>query len=252
MAVPEPSHDVLEHIDALRSTLLKIIVTYALLCVPCWFLATPLLDYILTHAVPGGFSIHYFTLLEPFFAMIKLMLTLAAMASLPFTLFYLWQFVEPALLEDEKRFIRPLLLSAFLLACAGAAAAYFFLMPCVIAFSKSFAGPNMDPVIGLESFISMLLILVIAGALLFQFPVVLFTLLTLGIIDVRSMRRKRPVVIVGILILAGLLTPPDVVSQIALAVPACIFYELSILIFSRYKKKPGPGPETPEKTSVQP
>ena len=252
MAVPEPSHDVLEHIDALRSTLLKIIVTYALLCVPCWFLATPLLDYILTHAVPGGFSIHYFTLLEPFFAMIKLMLTLAAMASLPFTLFYLWQFVEPALLEDEKRFIRPLLLSAFLLACAGAAAAYFFLMPCVIAFSKSFAGPNMDPVIGLESFISMLLILVIAGALLFQFPVVLFTLLTLGIIDVRSMRRKRPVVIVGILILAGLLTPPDVVSQIALAVPACIFYELSILIFSRYKKKPDPGPETPEKTSVQP
>ena len=252
MAGSEPSHDVLEHIDALRSTLLKIIGTYIILCVPCWFLATPLLDYLLTHAIPGGFSIHYFSLLEPFFAMIKLMLTLAAMASLPFTLFYLWQFVAPALLEEEKKFIRPLLLASFLLACVGAASAYFFLMPCVIAFSQSFAGPNMDPVIGLESFISMLLILVIAGALLFQFPVVLFTLLTLGIIDVQSMRRRRPVVIVGILILAAFLTPPDVVSQIALAVPACIFYELSILIFSRYKCKKRPGSEPPEKASPQP
>ncbi|MBR5680621.1 MAG: twin-arginine translocase subunit TatC, partial [Clostridia bacterium] len=152
----------------------------------------------------------------------------------------------------EKKFIRPLLTVSFLLSCCGAAAAYFFLMPCVIAFSQSFAGPNMDPVIGLESFISMLLILVIAGALLFQFPVVLFTLLTLGIIDVQSMRRRRPVVIVGILILAAFLTPPDVISQIALAVPACVFYELSILIFSRYKRKKRPGAESPEKASPQP
>ena len=103
-----------------------------------------------------------------------------------------------------------------------------------------------------KPWVSMLLILVIAGALLFQFPVVLFTLLTLGIIDVQSMRRRRPVVIVGILILAAFLTPPDVVSQIALAVPACVFYELSILIFSRYKCKKRPGGESPEKASPQP
>ena len=233
----------LEHIDALRSTLLKIIGTYIVLCVPCWFLATPLLDYLLTHAIPGGFSIHYFSLLEPFFAMIKLMLTLAAMASLPFTLFYLWQFVAPALLEEEKKFIRPLVLSSYLLSCAGAAAAYFLLMPCVIAFSQSFSGPNMDAVIGVDSFISMLLILVIAGALVFQFPVILFTLLTLGIIDVDSMRKKRPVVIVGLLVLAGFLTPPDIVSQIALALPCWLFYELSILLFSHYKRKERPAEE---------
>ena len=236
MAESEASHDVLEHIDALRKMLLKIIVTYVVLCIPGWFVATPLLNYLLTHAVPGGFTIHYFTLLEPFFAMIKLMLTLAAIMSLPFTLYYLWQFVEPALLDHEKKFIRPLLIVSFLLSCAGAAAAYFFLMPCVIAFSQSFSGPNMDPVIGLGSFISMLLILVIAGAIVFQFPVVLFTLLSLGIIDVDSMRKKRPVVIIGILVLAGFLTPPDVVSQVALALPTWLFYELSILLFSHYKK----------------
>ena len=236
MAESEASHGILEHIDALRKMLLKIIVTYVVLCIPGWFVASPLLNYLLTHAVPGGFTIHYFTLLEPFFAMIKLMLTLAAMMSLPFTLYYLWQFVEPALLDHEKKFIRPLLIVSFLLSCAGAAAAYFFLMPCVIAFSQSFSGPNMDPVIGLGSFISMLLILVIAGAIVFQFPVVLFTLLSLGIIDVDSMRKKRPVVIIGILVLAGFLTPPDVVSQVALALPTWLFYELSILLFSHYKK----------------
>ena len=233
MAESEASHDVLEHIDALRRMLLKMIATYVVFCIPGWFLATPLLDYLLEHAVPGGFSIHYFTLLEPFFAMIKLMLTLAAMMSLPFSLFYLWQFVAPALLDHEKKFIRPLIISSFLLSCA---AAYFFLMPCVIAFSQSFSGPNMDPVIGLGSFISMLLILVIAGAVVFQFPVVLFALLTLGIIDVKSMRKRRPVVIVGLLVLAGFLTPPDIVSQIALALPCWLFYELSILMFSHYKK----------------
>ena len=236
MAEPETQSSVLEHIDALRAMLLKIIVTYVVLCVPGWFLASPLLDYLLKHAVPGGFTIHYFTLLEPFFVMIKLMLTLAAGMSLPFTLFYIWQFVAPALHDDEKKFIRPLVLVSYLLSCAGAAAAYFLLMPCVIAFSQSFSGPNMDAVIGVDSFISMLLILVIAGALVFQFPVILFTLLTLGVVSIESMRKKRPVVIIGILVLAGFLTPPDVVSQIALALPCWLFYELSILIFSHYKK----------------
>ena len=240
MADPEPKNDVLEHIDALRAMLLKIIVTYVVLCIPGWFLASPLLDYLLKHAVPGGFTIHYFTLLEPFFVMIKLMLTLAAGMSLPFTLFYIWQFVAPALHDDEKKFIRPLVLASYLLSCAGAAAAYFLLMPCVIAFSQSFSGPNMDAVIGVDSFISMLLILVIAGALVFQFPVILFTLLTLGVISVESMRRKRPFVIIGLLVIAGFLTPPDIVSQIALALPCWLFYELSILIFSHYKRKERP------------
>ena len=241
MAEPEAQNGVLEHLDALRAMLLKIIVTYAVLCVPGWFLASPLLDYLLTHAVPGGFKIHYFTLLEPFFVMIKLTLTLAAGMSLPFTLFFIWQFVAPALHDDEKKFIRPLVLASYLLSCAGAAAAYFLLMPCVIAFSQSFSGPNMDAVIGVDSFISMLLILVIAGALVFQFPVILFTLLTLGISSIDSMRRKRPVVIIGLLVLAGFLTPPDIVSQIALALPCWLFYELSILIFSHYKRKDRPA-----------
>lgn len=243
MGEPEVQSGVMEHIDALRMMLLKIVVTYVVVCIPGWFLSAPLLDYLLTHAVPGGFTIHYFTLLEPFFARIKLMLGLAAMISLPFTLYYIWQFIAPALLESEKKFIRPLVGSSFLLACAGVAAAYFFLMPCVIAFSLSFSGPNMDAVIGVESFISMLLVLVVAGALLFQFPVVLFTLLTLGVIDVESMRKRRPAVIVGILVLAGFLTPPDVVSQIALALPAWLFYELSILIFSHYRKPDRSGAE---------
>jgi len=111
----------------------------------------------------------------------------------------------------------------------------------VIAFSKSFSGPNMEPVIGVDSFISMLLILVVAGALVFQFPVALFTLLALGIVDVETLRKKRPFVIVGIFLLAGFLTPPDVISQIAMALPCCIFYELSILLFSRYKRKECPA-----------
>ena len=249
MAEPELKHDVLEHIDALRAMLLKIIGTYIAFCIPGWFLASPLLDYLLEHAVPGGFTIHYFTLLEPFFVMIKLTLTLAAMMSLPFTLFYVWQFVAPALLENEKKFVCPLVSSSFLLACAGVASAYFLLMPCVIAFSKSFSGPNMEPVIGVDSFISMLLILVIAGALVFQFPVALFTLLALGVVDVGSLRRKRPVVIVGLLVLAGFLTPPDIVSQIALALPCWLFYELSILIFSRYKRKELPAQRNNEAQS---
>ena len=240
MAGPEVQSGVMEHIDALRMMLLKIVMTYVVICIPGWFLSAPLLDYLLTHAVPGGFKIHYFTLLEPFFVMIKLTLTLAAGMSLPFTLFYIWQFVAPALHDDEKKFIRPLVLASYLLSCAGAAAAYFLLMPCVIAFSQSFSGPNMDAVIGVDSFISMLLILVIAGALVFQFPVILFTLLTLGVISIDSMRKKRPVVIIGILVLAGFLTPPDVVSQIALAFPCWLFYELSILIFSHYKRKERP------------
>ena len=95
-------------------------------------------------------------------------------------------------------------------------------------------------------------VIVIAAVTLVFGRIYCSILCPLGIIDVQSMRRRRPVVIVGILILAAFLTPPDVVSQIALAVPACIFYELSILIFSRYKRKQRPGAESPEKASPQP
>lgn len=233
----ESDSSVWEHIEALRSMLIRSIGVFMLLCIPAWYFAQPVLDFLLRTSVPQGIVLHYFTVMEPFLTLLKLTCSLAFLASLPFTLYFIWQFVSPALMPDEKRMVVPLLLAAFGLAYAGIALTYFLMMPKIIQFSMSFAGHTMDPVIGVGSFVSLLLALMIACAILFQFPVLLYILMIMGFVSAESLAKRRSIVIVGILILAALLTPPDVVSQLMLAVPTWLLFELTIFLFRFHQKR---------------
>ncbi len=227
----------LEHLDVLRGVLFKIIGAFAVLCIPAWFCVPPVVKWLLAYAAPKGFKLHYFSLMEPFFIQLKVMLVLAFFASLPFTLYCLWGFVAPGLTERERRGVRSPLLLSFFLALAGAAFGILLIVPVIVRFSLSFQGENMTPVIGIGSFMSMILLSVLACAVLFQFPVLLLILLSLGVIDLEWARRQRPVVIVAILAVAAIVTPPDVLSQILVAVPTYLLYEASLLVF-RFCRKP--------------
>lgn len=110
----------LEHLDVLRGVLFKIIGVFSVLCVPAWFCAPYVMKRLLAYAAPAGFKLHYFSLMEPFFIQLKVMLTLAVFASLPFTAYYLWGFIAPGLTELERKRIRPPLFLSFFLAVAGA------------------------------------------------------------------------------------------------------------------------------------
>ena len=226
----------LGHLESLRFVILKILFAYALLFIPAWIFSAPLIDSLLEFAAPSGFKLHYFSLMEPFFIRLKMSAVLDLFASLPFALYFIWSFISPGLYEAERRILRlPFILSVFL-ALAGIAFALFFLLPAVVGFSLSFSGPRMDPVIGIDSFVSMALLLVLACSVMFQFPLILFGLMTANVIQPETLTKQRPFVIVLILVVSAFLTPPDVISQIMLALPAWLLFELSIFLF-RIRRK---------------
>lgn len=228
----------LDHLDELRSMLIQILGVFLLLCIPMWYLSERVLQELLKFAAPEGFALHYFTLMEPFLTRLKITLMLALTGALPWTLFRLWRFVLPGLLEEEKKALRLPILCVFLLALLGGAVSLFFVVPSLISFSLSFAGESLRPVIGIGDFVSMILLVILAGMGLFQFPMVLYVLLTLGVVSLDTVKKKRPHLIVVIFILAAVFSPPDVLSQLLLAVPAYILFEVSLLIFAlRGEKK---------------
>ncbi len=227
----------LGHLEVLRFVLFKIFGTFCLLLIPAWVVSQKLVDLLLEYAAPKGFTLHYFSLMEPFFIRLKMCLTLAFFVSLPFTFYFLWQFVSPGLLEYERKMLKGPLWAAFFLAAFGIVFALLFIVPAIVAFSLSFAGPQMQPVIGIDSFVSMILVSVLACGLLFQFPLILYGLLACGIVELDTLRRHRPAVIVIILTVAAILTPPDVLSQILLAVPTWLLFEASLLLFRLNRKR---------------
>ena len=226
-----------EHLEELRFVLLKTGGVFLLLFFPSWFASQFLVDRLLAYAAPEGFSLHYFTLLEPFFIRLKMSLCVDVFLSLPFAFYFIWSFVAPALTEKERRVFRYPFCAGIVLAVFGIAFALAVIIPAVVSFSLSFAGPEMTPVIGVGNFISMALFAILACGLVFQFPLVIYALLASGVVRVETVRKQRPLVIVVILILAAVLTPPDVVSQVLLALPTWILFELSLIFFQMTHKK---------------
>lgn len=226
----------LEHLEALRSVLLKILLLFVLGCIPGWYFSEILLKLLLEYAAPEGFALHYFTLMEPFLTRLKMMLMLSLCITLPGALWWIWGFIAPALTVSERRALRVPMLAILLLAALGAAVTIMFIIPALVRFSLSFAGPEMQPVIGIGDFVSLILMVILAGMLLFQLPMVLLGLLTLGVVQLETVRKKRPMVIVVIFILAAVFSPPDVFSQLLLAVPTWLLFELSLLFYSMRKK----------------
>lgn len=222
----------LAHLDALRSVLLRIGMVYLLLCIPCYFLAPPVLDILLKYAAPRGFKLHYFSLMEPFFVQLKLTFLLALFFALPYIVGKLWFFVAPALHQEEKKKILLPVLSIFFLALFGTVVALGFIIPAMVRFSLSFAGENMLPVLGIGDFISLLLAVILASMVLFQFPVLMYVLLSLGILKLSVVRKKRSLMVVVIFIFAAIFSPPDVASQLLLALPAWGLFEISLLFFA--------------------
>lgn len=226
----------LGHLEALRFVILKIIAVFLILFFPSWYFSGPLIDLLLKYCAPAGFKLHYFSLMEPFFIRLKASSVLDLFAVLPFALFFIWKFISPGLYEAERRMLRLPFFLSVLFALLGISFALFFLLPAVVGFSLSFSGPQMEPVIGIDSFVSMTLLLVLACGIMFQFPLVLLGLLASGVISSETLIRQRPLVIVLILVVSALLTPPDVISQIMLALPIWILFELSIA-FARIQKR---------------
>ena len=165
----------------------------------------------------------------PFLVPMKVAMLAAIVVSLPYTLYQLWAFVAPGLYAHEKRFAVPLIVLSTLLFLIGMAFAYFLVFPVVFGFITSTAPVGVAVMTDIGNYLDFVITLFLAFGIAFEVPVAVVLLVKLGVISVAKLKEVRPYVIVGAFVIGAIFTPPDVVSQIMLAVPLWLLYEAGIL-----------------------
>ncbi|MBS1371926.1 MAG: twin-arginine translocase subunit TatC [Lentisphaeria bacterium] len=227
----------LTHLEALRQVLWRSVAAVAVFLIPGFFAAVPVLGWLVRFTCPPELKLNYFSPMEPLLVQLKLGLLLAVLAAMPVILWQLARFVAPALYEHERRACRKAVCAALLLFLAGAAIGLFLVTPLMMRFSAGFASESLAPVIGIGSFVNLVSLLALSFGVMFQLPVVMVFLVKFGVVEVSTLRRSRPVAVTLIFILAAILTPPDIVSQLMLGVPTWLLFEAALIVAGGCRKK---------------
>ncbi|MBR4785061.1 MAG: twin-arginine translocase subunit TatC [Fibrobacter sp.] len=224
------------HLEALRHALIRSFVALGIGIVPLFLLSPYILDWFCEQiAVQAGLTLHYFSPMEVFLLQVKIAALLDCVLFSPYIAWNIWQFVLPALYDNERKFIRSIAALTSLLFIAGVAFCLVVCFPLVVKFGMSFANGMLEPVFGISNLVSLAIWLSLAFGCMFQFPLVTYALIRAGIVSYGTVCDKRPYVVVAILLVAALLTPPDIVSQILLGAPTYLLFEAGLLAARRYK-----------------
>lgn len=181
-------------------------------------------------SLPQGSKMIATGVIAPFLVPMKVTLMIAFILSLPWVFYQLWAFVAPGLYAHEKRLVLPLVLSSSLLFIGGVAFCYFFVFGRVFHFIGEFAPTSIAVTPDIENYLDFVMSMSLAFGATFEVPVVVVILVRMGLVSVQKLREIRPYAIVGAFVIAAIVTPPDVVSQLALAIPMCLLFELGIWV----------------------
>ncbi len=220
------------HLIELRARLLRAVVAVLvvfLALIPFANRIYTLLAEPLRAKLPEGTQMVAIDVASPFLTPIKLAFFVALVLAMPLVLHQLWAFVAPGLYRNEQRLARPLLVSAVALFYTGCAFAYFLVLPAVFAFLTSIAPEGVAVMTDISRYLDFVLVLFLAFGFSFEVPVAVVILVLLGWVEVEQLREVRGYVVVGAFIVAAVITPPDVVSQLMLAIPMCLLYEAGII-----------------------
>jgi sec-independent protein translocase protein TatC len=231
----------ISHLVELRDRLLRSLIAIALVMGALALYPGPgaiydMLAAPLTSALPEGTKMVAIGVITPFMVPLKVTAMVAFVLALPYVLFQAWGFVSPGLYAHERRLGIPLVISATVLFVLGMAFCYFFVFGQVFHFIASFAPKSITPAPDIEAYLSFVMTMFLAFGLSFEVPVALVVMVKLGVVKVEKLREWRSYFIVGAFVVAAVVTPPDVVSQLALAIPMCLLYELGILASSLVSK----------------
>jgi sec-independent protein translocase protein TatC len=246
-AADDSERPLIAHLLELRSRLLRgaVGLLLALACLLPFantlyaLLAQPLLD-----KLPEGGQLIATQVASPFFAPMKLAFFVALMLSMPWLLYQAWAFVAPGLYRREKRLAVPLLASALGLFYAGCAFAYFLVLPMVFGFLTKVTPAGVAMMTDISAYLDFVLVLFLAFGLSFELPVALVILALLGWVTPAQLREGRGYAVVGVFVIAAVVTPPDVVSQLMLAIPMCLLYEAGIIAASLVAPRAADGRNT--------
>lgn len=220
------------HLLELRSRLLRIVAGVLLLFIPLSFVAKQLYAFFaqpLLRLLPAGSSMIATEVASPFFAPIKLAAVVAFIGAMPWVLWQVWAFVAPGLYKSEKRLVAPLMMSSTLLFYGGIAFAYFLVLPTVFHFMVTVAPDGVAVMTDISKYLDFVLTIFVAFGFAFETPVALVLLVKTGFVTPKQLAGNREYVVVGAFVIGAVFTPPDVVSQIMLAVPVYLLYELGII-----------------------
>ncbi len=173
----------------------------------------------------------------PFFVPIKVTMFVSLVIALPFVLYQIWAFIAPGLYSHEKKFAIPLVATSTVLFLIGMAFAYFIVFPVVFHFVATFTPEGVEMNTDIQKYFDFVLALFLAFGLAFETPIAVVILTKMGIVSLKKLKESRPYVIVGAFVIAAIFTPPDVVSQLLLAFPIWLLFELGLLI-SGFIEKP--------------
>ena len=236
----------ISHLFELRDRLIKGTVGIAVVCALLFFWPGPaaIYDFIahpMIASLPVGAKMIATGVIAPFLVPMKVTLLVAFIISLPWVFYQLWAFVAPGLYAHEKKLVLPLVISSSLLFIAGVAFCYFFVFGRVFKFIGDFAPSSIAVMPDIENYLDFVMSMCLAFGATFEVPVVVVILVRMGIVSVEKLREIRPYAVVGAFVIAAVVTPPDVVSQLSLAIPMCLLFELGLLaapIFARATKSP--------------
>jgi len=199
-------------------------------------LAQPLVAHL-----PKGATLIATSVISPFMVPLKIMLMAAFLLALPVVLYQVWAFVAPGLYAHEKKLVLPLVVSSTVLFLVGVAFCYFFVFGQVFKFIQGFAPKSITAAPDIEAYLSFVLTMFLAFGLAFEVPVAVVVLARMGVVSVQKLKDFRGYFVVLAFVIAAVVTPPDVVSQLALAIPMCLLYELGIWaaqIFIKHTQAP--------------
>lgn len=221
----------LEHIAELRKRLLIVALAFVFFFIAGFFLAKPIIVYLQETDEAKQLTLNAFNLTDPLYVFMQFAFIIGIVLTSPVILYQLWAFVSPGLYEKERKVTLSYIPISILLFLAGLSFSYYILFPFVVDFMKRISQDlNVNQVIGINEYFHFLLQLTIPFGLLFQMPVILMFLTRLGIVTPMFLAKIRKYAYFTLLVIAALITPPELLSHMMVTVPLLILYEISILI----------------------
>jgi len=223
----------LEHLEELRKTIIKCLAAVIIFFIPAFLIAPQAINALIAWCCPPELSkLNFFSPMEVFIIQMKLAFLISLVLSFPFWAWQIWRFLLPSLYDNERKALKMWVFASTFLFILGASFCIALILPMVMKFSASFSSENLQALIGLSQFLNLSGWLILAFGIMFQFPIAVMLCVRFGLLKYSFLAAQRRYVIILILITAALLTPPDIISQICLAVPTYILFEIG-LFFSR-------------------
>jgi sec-independent protein translocase protein TatC len=242
----------ISHLIELRDRLLRMLIAVGVVFVVLFPFASELYDllaYPLMRTLPEGSKMVAIGVVTPFLIPVKIAALVAFAIALPYVLYQTWAFVAPGLYAHERRLVMPLVIASTVLFFAGVAFCYFFVFGMVFDFIYRIAPKSISVAPDIENYLNFAITMFLAFGLTFEVPIVVLILTRMGVVTIEQLVGARPYFIVGAFVIAAIVTPPDVISQLLLAIPMCVLYEVGLFaarLFGRPRQPAGDDEKAPE------